>query len=282
MKARSRIPATASLDRYLSEIGAEPLLAREEEAELAKRIRDGDKAALDRLIAANLRFVVSIAKRYRNRGVSLADLVNEGNVGLIRAAERFDESKNVRFVSYAVWWIRQAILQAIAEQSNIVRVPASRAATGNQVARSSRQLRQEFGREPTVEELAAELEIPVKEVREALTARQGYVSLDAPVQGSEDASLAEFIADEDNADPDDRTQREELKDALASSLTALPEREQLVLRLYFGLDDGEPRTLEEIGRELGVTRERVRQLKERALSRLRHGSRGRFLEGFVE
>ncbi len=282
MKARKRIPATASLDRYLSEIGAEPLLAREEEAELAKRIRAGDRAALDRLVAANLRFVVSIAKRYRNRGVSLADLVNEGNVGLIRAAERFDEGKGVRFVSYAVWWIRQAILQAIAEQSNIVRVPASRAATHSQVARSSRRLRQEFGREPTAEELAAELELPIKDVREALTSRQGYVSLDAPVQGSDDASLAEFIPDKDGADADERTQREALKNALDSSLTALPDREQLVLRLYFGLDDGEPRTLEEIGKELGVTRERVRQLKERALSRLRHGARGRFLEGFTE
>jgi len=282
MKARKRIPATASLDRYLSEIGAEPLLAREEEAELAKRIRAGDRAALDRLVAANLRFVVSIAKRYRNRGVSLADLVNEGNLGLIRAAERFDEGKGVRFVSYAVWWIRQAILQAIAEQSNIVRVPASRAATHSQVARSSRRLRQEFGREPTAEELAAELELPIKDVREALTSRQGYVSLDAPVQGSDDASLAEFIPDKNGADADDRTQREALKTALESSLTALPDREQLVLKLYFGLDDGEPRTLEEIGKELGVTRERVRQLKERALSRLRHGARGRFLEGFVE
>jgi len=282
MKARKRIPATASLDRYLSEIGAEPLLAREDEAELAKLIRAGDRAALDRLVAANLRFVVSIAKRYRNRGVSLADLVNEGNVGLIRAAERFDEGKGVRFVSYAVWWIRQAILQAIAEQSNIVRVPASRAATHSQVARSSRRLRQEFGREPTAEELAAELELPIKDVREALTSRQGYVSLDAPVQGSDDASLAEFIPDKDGADADERTQREALKNALDSSLTALPDREQLVLRLYFGLDDGEPRTLEEIGKELGVTRERVRQLKERALSRLRHGARGRFLEGFTE
>jgi RNA polymerase primary sigma factor len=282
MKPRSRIPATASLDRYLSEIGAEPLLAREEEAELARRIRAGDRAALDRLVAANLRFVVSIAKRYRNRGVSLADLVNEGNVGLIRAAERFDESKGVRFVSYAVWWIRQAILQAIAQQSHIVRVPASRAATSNQVARSSRQLRQEFGREPTAEELAAELQLSIKEVREALATRQAYVSLDAPVQGSEDASLAEFIPDDDGPEADDRTEREALRDALDSSLTALPEREQFVLRLYFGLDDGEPRTLEEIGRELGVTRERVRQLKERALSRLRHGARGRYLEGFVE
>ncbi len=282
MKARTRIPATATLDRYLSEIGAEPLLAREEEAELAKLIRKGDRAALDRLVAANLRFVVSIAKRYRNRGVSLADLVNEGNLGLMRAAERFDETRGVRFVSYAVWWIRQAILQAIAEQSHIVRVPASRKATSNQVSRSSRQLRQEFGREPTAEELAAELKLPLKEVREALSSRQGYVSLDAPMQGSDDASLAEFIPDEESADPDDRTQRAALKNALDSSLTALPDREQLVLRLYFGLDDGEPRTLEEIGRELGVTRERVRQLKERALSRLRHGARGRYLEGFVE
>ncbi len=279
---KPRTPSTASLDRYLREIGAEPLLARDEEAELARRIRDGDRQALEKLVAANLRFVVSIAKRYRNRGVSFADLVNEGNVGLIRAAERFDEAKGVRFVSYAVWWIRQAILQAIAEQSHIVRLPASRTATNYQVAKSLRQLRQEFGREPTPDELAAELELTVKEVREALSSRQGYVSLDAPVQGSDDASLAEFIADEESADPDDQTERDALRDALDSSLTGLPEREQMVLRLYFGLDDGEPRTLEEIGRKLGVTRERVRQLKERALGRLRHGARGRYLEGFVE
>ncbi|MFQ5888421.1 MAG: RNA polymerase sigma factor RpoD/SigA [Gemmatimonadota bacterium] len=272
--------ASGSLDLYLREISSHRLLDRQEEVELARRIRAGDREALNRLVRGNLRFVVSVAKRYQNHGVALADLVNEGNLGLIRAAEKFDETKGVRFISYAVWWIRQAILQAIAEQGGIVRIPVGKADRANQVAREARSLSQQLGRRVSPDEIAAELELSVEEVREALSAGNGYVSLDAPVSESQDARLLDLIPNSEEETAHERTQRNALRNALESSLTHLPEREALVLRLYFGLEDGEPRTLEQIGSRLGVSRERVRQIKDRALARLRYGARGAVLESF--
>lgn len=225
----------SAFDRYLKEIGSEPLLSREEEMELARRIREGDEEALQRLVEGNLRFVVSIAKRYQNRGVPLSDLVNEGNLGLIRAARRFDERRGVRFISYAVFWVRQAILQALAE--------------------------------------GAEVQAPEDE-------RVRCVSLDSPIWESRETNLGDVVADETADGPEALIEAHDLRDALDSSLTRLPEREERILRLYFGLDDGEPRTLDEIGRRLRISRERARQLKDRALSRLRaHARRGQ-LDGY--
>jgi RNA polymerase primary sigma factor len=269
-----------SLDLYLKEIAQHPLLEREEEVTLARRIREGDEEALNRLVAANLRFVVTVAKRYRNHGVPFADLVNEGNLGLMRAARRFDETKGVRFISYAVWWIRQAMLQAIAEQSRIVRVPVGRMDQANRVTRVARALSQRLGRRATAEEIGIELDLSAEEVQSALEMKGGYVSLDAPVPEADETSMLELIPDREGEEPDQRAQRAALKGVLEASLTHLPDREALVLKLYFGLDGAEPHTLESIGREFGVSRERVRQIKDRALIRLRLGSTGRVLENF--
>jgi RNA polymerase primary sigma factor len=269
-----------SLDLYLKEISEHPLLERQEEVELARLIREGDEDALNRLVAANLRFVVTVAKRYRNHGVAFGDLVNEGNLGLIRAARRFDETKGVRFISYAVWWIRQAVMQAIAEQSRIVRVPVGRMDQANRVARTARTLSQQLGRRATPEEIGVELSLAPDEVQRAMEMKGGYVSLDAPMPNGEDTSMLELIPDTEGEGPDQKAQREALRDVLEASLTHLPEREALVLKLYFGLDGEEPHTLESIGREFGVSRERVRQIKDRALIRLRLGSTGRVLESF--
>ncbi len=269
-----------SLDLYLKEIAGHPILDRDEEVRLARAIHAGDQGALNQLVAANLRFVVSVAKRYRHHGVAFADLVNEGNVGLIRAARRFDETKGVRFISYAVWWIRQAMMQAIAEQSRIVRVPVGRMDEANRVVRMSRRMSQELGRRPTPEEVGLELDLSPEEVQRALSMQSGYVSLDAPVPETEDTSMLELIPDREGEEPDERTQREALRDVLEASLTHLPEREARILRLYFGLDGEEPHTLEAIGREFSVSRERIRQIKDRALVRLRLGATGRALEAF--
>lgn len=281
MTAKSPDPSAESLDLYLHEIGSHPLLDREAEAQLARRIRDGDREALSELVAANLRFVVAVAKRYRTHGVALADLVNEGNLGLIRAAEKFDETKGVRFISYAVWWIRQAIFQAIAEQSRIVRVPTGRIDRTNRILKQSRTLTQRLGRTATVGEIAVELDLPTDQVREALAFRGGYLSLDAPLETSSDVRMLDLIPDDTELNPDEDTQRAALREALEASLTHLPEREALILRLYFGLADGEARTLENIGSELGVSRERVRQIKDRALTRLRLGASGSALATFL-
>ncbi|MFQ5746252.1 MAG: RNA polymerase sigma factor RpoD/SigA [Gemmatimonadota bacterium] len=281
MTERRPDPASESLDLYLREIGAHPLLDRDAEARLARRIREGDREALRELVAANLRFVVAVAKRYRNHGVALADLVNEGNLGLIRAAEKFDETRGVRFISYAVWWIRQAILQAIAEQSRIVRVPAGRIDRTNRILRESRALTQRLGRPASVGEIAAELDLPTDQVREALASRGGYLSLDAPVETSSDTRMLDVIPDDTEVDPDEDAERAALRDALEASLTHLPEREAMILRLYFGLEEGEPKTLEAIGTQLGVSRERVRQIKDRALTRLRLGASGAALASFL-
>ena len=272
---------TSSLDQYLKEISVYPLLTREDEVELAQRIRDGDEEALDKLVRSNLRFVVSVAKKYQNQGVALSDLINEGNLGLIRAAHKFDETKGIKFISYAVWWIRQAILQALAEQSRIVRVPLNRAGALHRIGKRSAALLQELGREPTVEELADELDISEEEVRRTLSLSQSHLSLDAPLTPGEDNRLLDYLPDQFAPGPDDETYDQALMDTVEEALSTLKEREAKILRLYFGLDGQEPMTLEEIGTILGVTRERVRQIKEKALLRLRHQSRARFLETFT-
>ena len=269
-----------SLDLYLREIAGHPILEREDEVRLAQAIREGDEEAINRLVAANLRFVVTVAKRYRNHGVAFADLVNEGNLGLMRAARRFDETKGVRFISYAVWWIRQAMMQAIAEQSRIVRVPVGRMDEANRVVRSARRLSQQLGRRATPDEVAVELDISPEDVQRSLGMQSGYISLDAPVPDTEDTSMLELIPDREGEEPDERTQREALREVLESSLTHLPVREAQVLKMYFGLDGEEPHTLEQIGQEFSVSRERIRQIKDRALVRLRLGATGRVLQSF--
>ncbi len=270
-----------SLDQYLKEISAYPLIDRNEEVRLAKEIRKGEEWALDKLVRSNLRFVVSVAKKYQNQGVPLPDLINEGNLGLIRAAHKFDETKGIKFISYAVWWIRQAILQALAEQSRIVRVPLNRAGALHRIGRRSSTLLQELGREPTVDEIAEELEISREEVERTLAISQSHLSLDAPVTPGEDNRLLDYLPDQYSPGPEDEAYERALKETVEEALSTLKEREAKILRLYFGLDDQEPMTLEEIGSLLGITRERVRQIKEKALLRLRHASRARFLETFM-
>jgi RNA polymerase primary sigma factor len=272
----------SSLDQYLKEISAYRLLSRDEEIDLASRVRDGCEESLDRLVRSNLRFVVSVAKKYQNQGVALGDLINEGNLGLIRAAHKFDETKGIKFISYAVWWIRQAILQALAEQSRIVRVPLNRAGALHKIGRRSSTLLQELGREPTIEEIAEELELSHEEVQRTLAISQTHLSLDAPLTPGEDNRLLDYLPDILSAGPDDETYDRALANTIQAALGTLKEREARVLRLYYGLEEGkDAMTLEEIGAMLGITRERVRQIKEKALVRLRHASRARILESFV-
>jgi RNA polymerase primary sigma factor len=270
-----------SLDQYLREISVYPLIDRNEEARLARLIRDGAPDALEQLVRSNLRFVVAVAKKYQNQGVSLSDLINEGNIGLMRAARKFDETKGIKFISYAVWWIRQAILQALAEQSRIVRVPLSRAGAVHRIGRRSSAMTQELGREPTLQEIASELEVPEDEVSHALAMSQVYLSLDAPLVPGEDGQLLDYLSDQFSPGPDEEVYEDALKRSIDEALGTLTERESRVLRLYFGLGDAEPMTLEQIGEKFGITRERVRQIKEKALLRLRHQSRARFLETFL-
>jgi RNA polymerase primary sigma factor len=270
-----------SLDQYLREISQYPLISREEEVELARRIKQDCQDSLDKLVRSNLRFVVSVAKKYQNQGVSLADLINEGNLGLIRAAHKFDETKGIKFISYAVWWIRQAILQALAEQSRIVRVPLNRAGTLHRIGKRSSALQQELGREPTVEEIAEGMDISEDEVAKTLSISQTHLSLDAPLTPGEDNKLLDYLPDTQNPGPDDETFERALSESVEEVLSTLKEREAKILRLYFGLDGQEPKTLEEIGSMMGITRERVRQIKEKALARLRHASRARALESFL-
>ena len=267
-----------SLDQYLKEISAYPLIDRDEEARLARLIRDGDEEALDKLVRSNLRFVVSVAKKYQNQGVPLSDLINEGNLGLIRAAHKFDETKGIKFISYAVWWIRQAILQCLAEQSRIVRVPLNRAGALHRIGKRSSALLQELGREPTVEEIADDMDISQEEVERTLAISQSSLSLDAPLTPGEDNRLLDYLPDQLSPGPDDEAYGKALQQTVEDALSSLKAREAKILRLYFGLDDQEPMTLEEIGSIL----ERVRQIKEKALRRLRHASRARFLETFVK
>jgi RNA polymerase primary sigma factor len=271
-----------ALDTYLKEISAFPLLTRQDEADLATRIRQGDEAALGRLVRSNLRFVVSVARKYQNQGVALGDLVNEGNLGLIRAARKFDGTRGIKFISYAVWWIRQAILQTLAEQGRIVRIPLNRAGEIHRISRRAAALRQELGREPTATELAGETGLPRDEVERAMTISQTHVSLNAPMTPGEDNGLIDHLPDRSSVGPDERAYERALAKSVEYALEGLPEREARIIRLYYGLFDGqEPMTLEQIARLLGVTRERVRQIKERALVRLRHASRARSLESFT-
>ena len=266
-----------SLDQYLKEISQYPLIDKAEEARLAKGIKRGEEEALDKLVRSNLRFVVSVAKKYQNQGVPLSDLINEGNLGLIRAAHKFDKTK---FISYAVWWIRQAILQALAEQSRIVRVPLNRAGALYRIGRRSSALLQELGREPTVEEIAEDLDISEQEVERTLAISQSHLSLDSPITPGEDHRLLDYLPDQYSPGPEDEAYDHALKDSVESALSSLKERKAKILRLYFGLDDQDPMTLEAIGSLMGITRERVRQIKQKALVRLRHASRTRFLETF--
>jgi RNA polymerase primary sigma factor len=281
VRRKARTSDEGSLDHYLRDISAYPLITREQEAALAVRIRAGEAEALDALVRANLRFVVSVAKKYQNQGVALSDLIEEGNLGLIRAAHKFDETKGIKFISYAVWWIRQAILQALAEQSRIVRVPLNRAGALHRIGRRASALRQELGREATHAEIAEGLDLSAAEVAKTVAIAQVHLSLDAPLGAGDDTRLLDYLADEDGASPDEQTIERALSEAVTESLSALKERERRILRLYFGLDGDEPMTLEEIGARLGITRERVRQIKEKALSRLRHVSQARALGSFL-
>lgn len=271
-----------SLDQYFKEISRYPLIDRDEEARLARGIRRGDKGALDKLVRSNLRFVVSVSKKYRNQGVPLPDLINEGNLGLIRAARRFDGTKGIRFVTYAVWWIRQAILQALAEQSRIVRVPMNRAGQLHRIARRKAELAQELGREPTASEIARGMDLPAAEVEQVLAVASSPLSLDAPLFPGDNSSLLDRLPDSASPGPDEETFEKALTDGLEAALSTLHEREATVLREYFGLGYRLPKSLEEIGSGMGVTRERVRQIKEKALNRLRHASRARVLVTFAD
>ena len=270
-----------SLDLYLRDISVFPLISREEEVSLAQRIRLNDQEALDTLVRSNLRFVVSVAKKYQNQGVSLLDLINEGNLGLIRAAHKFDETKGIKFISYAVWWIRQAILQALAEQSRIVRVPLNRAGALHRIGKRANALLQELGREATNAEIADGMEITEEEVAKTMSITQTHLSLDAPMSPGEDNRLLDYLPDTQSATPDEETNLKDLTNSVHEALAGLKERESKILRLYFGLDDSDPMTLEQIGAVLNITRERVRQIKEKALSRLRHVSRARALESYL-
>ncbi len=278
---RAPIFDEGSLDQYLRDISKYPLINKAEEVRLAQGIHVGDEECLDKMVRSNLRFVVSVAKKYQNQGVSLADLINEGNLGLIRAAHKFDETKDIKFISYAVWWIRQAILQALAEQSRIVRVPLNRAGTLHRIGRRTAALLQELGRQPTPKEIAEGLDISIEEVQKTLSISQAHLSLDAPMTPGEDNKLLDYLPDTQNPGSDSHTFEHALTESIQEVLGTLKEREAKILRLYFGLDSPEPMTLEEIGSLLGITRERVRQIKEKALSRLRHVSRSRALESFL-
>ncbi|MDP2960854.1 MAG: sigma-70 family RNA polymerase sigma factor [candidate division Zixibacteria bacterium] len=270
-----------SLDLYLREIGETPLITAGEEVELAKRIKNGDQSALEKLTKANLRFVVSVAKQYQNQGLSLADLINEGNIGLIKAAKRFDETRGFKFISYAVWWIRQAILQALAEQSRIVRLPLNRVGTLHKIGKISSSLEQEYGREPSPDEIAKELALSTMEVSDTLKISNTHLSLDAPFSTSEDNCLMDVLEDELQPAPDEMLLDESLRVEISRALRTLNSREAQVISLYFGLTHEKPFTLEEIGARFGLTRERVRQIKEKAIRRLRHVSRSRTLRAYL-
>ena len=267
---------------YLKEIGKVPLLSSDEEVELAKRMAEGDEDAKKRLAEANLRLVVSIAKRYVGRGMLFLDLIQEGNLGLIKAVEKFDYHKGFKFSTYATWWIRQAITRAIADQARTIRIPVHMVETINKLIRVSRQLLQELGREPTPEEIAAELDMPVERVREILKISQEPVSLETPIGEEEDSHLGDFIQDDNVPVPAEAAAQTLLKEQLDEVLDTLTEREQKVLRLRFGMDDGRARTLEEVGKEFDVTRERIRQIEAKALRKLRHPSRSRKLRDYLD
>ena len=270
-----------SLDKYLQEIGKVELLSPQEEIDLARRIKKGDQKALEKLTKANLRFVVSVAKQYQNQGLSLGDLINEGNLGLIKAAKRFDETRGFKFISYAVWWIRQSILQALAEQSRIVRLPLNRVGALNKIGKAFSTLEQEFEREPSASELAEELDMSLFEVSDTLKISGRHLSMDAPFAQGEDNRLLDVIQDNRQPAPDSGLLEQSLKDEVKRALATLSEREAQVIKLYFGLDSEHSLTLEEIGEKFNLTRERVRQIKEKAIRRLRHASRSKALRTYL-
>ena len=271
---------TASLDKYLQEIGREELISVEEEVELAQRIRQGDQRALEKLTRANLRFVVSVAKQYQNQGLSLSDLINEGNLGLIKAARKFDETRGFKFISYAVWWIRQSILQALAEQSRIVRLPLNQVGSLNKIGKALSKFEQENERRPSPEELATELELPKEKVTDTLRVAGRHVSVDAPFADGEDNSLLDVLVNPDSPNADRGLINESLSTEVDRALETLTERERDIIKYFFGIGTSEM-TLEEIGEKFDLTRERVRQIKEKAIRRLRHSSRSKLLKSYL-
>jgi len=270
-----------SLDKYLQEIGKVDLLTPDEEVELAKRIKEGDQIALEKLTKANLRFVVSVAKQYQNQGLSLGDLINEGNLGLIKAAQRFDETRGFKFISYAVWWIRQSILQALAEQSRIVRLPLNRVGSLNKISKTFSELEQKFEREPSPEELAEVLEVTTAEVVDTMKISGRHVSMDAPFVQGEENSLLDVLENDGEETPDQGLMTDSLRREVQRALSTLTQRESDVITLYFGLNGEHAMTLEEIGEKFNLTRERVRQIKEKAIRRLRHTSRSKALKPYL-
>ena len=271
---------SASLDKYLQEIGHEELLTADDEVELAQRIRMGDRKALERLTKANLRFVVSVAKQYQNQGLSLPDLINEGNLGLIKAAEKFDETRGFKFISYAVWWIRQSILQAIAEQSRLVRLPLNQVGSVHKINRALNKFEQEHERRPNVNEIAEKTDLPEDKVEDAMKANSHHVSMDAPFADGEDNSLLDVLTDNDSPMADNELVKESLREEINRALTLLNERERNVIEAFFGINQQEL-TLEEIGTKYGLTRERVRQIKEKALRRLRNNTKNKILKAYL-
>ena len=273
---------TPSLDKYLHEIGKVDLITAEEEVELARRIRAGDHKAMERLVNANLRFVVSVAKQYQNQGLSLPDVINEGNLGLIKAAQRFDETRGFKFISYAVWWIRQSILQALAEQARIVRLPLNKIGSLNKINKTLAELEQKFEREPTILEIAQALELAPNEVKEALRTAGRHISMDAPIGQEDEGSMYDLMLNSDAPSPDKGLLNDSLRAEIERALSTLSSREASIVRLYFGLNGKHPHTLEEIGEEFGLTRERVRQIKEKAIKRLKHTTRCKLLRTYLD
>ena len=269
-----------SLEKYLQEIGKEELLSTDEEVELAQRIRKGDKQALERLTKANLRFVVSVAKQYQNQGLSLSDLINEGNLGLIKAAEKFDETRGFKFISYAVWWIRQSILQAIAEQSRIVRLPLNQVGSMNKIAHALNKFEQENERRPSIDEISEQIDLPEEKIGEAMSVSGRHVSVDAPFADGEDNSLLDVLVNDDSPMADRQLVMESLRSEIANALQMLNERERNIITAFYGI--GQPEmTMEEIGNKYGLTRERVRQIKEKAIRRLRSNTKNKILKAYL-
>ena len=274
---------TASLDMYLQDIGRVELITAEEEVVLAQKIKQGDQKALDKLVKANLRFVVSVSKQYQNQGLSLPDLINEGNMGLIKAAQRFDETRGFKFISYAVWWIRQSILQALAEQSRIVRLPLNKIGAINKTNKTFAKLEQELEREPIAEEIAEILDILPEDIRETMKNQGRHMSMDAPLGTNveDGGSMYELMENKHEASPDNELMMESLRNEISRALTSLTAREADVIKLYYGLSGGHSHSLEEIGEKFELTRERVRQIKEKAVRRLKHASRSKVLMGYL-
>ncbi|MDA7803354.1 RNA polymerase sigma factor RpoD/SigA [Crocinitomix sp.] len=271
-----------SLDKYLQDIGKEELITAETEVELAKKIKQGDQWALEKLTKANLRFVVSVAKQYQNQGLTLPDLINEGNLGLIKAAQKFDETRGFKFISYAVWWIRQSILQALAEQARIVRLPLNQVGSLNKINKAFSKLEQEYERPPSAEELAEVLEVPEEKIKESMKVAGRHVSMDAPLSSSEDGgTLMDVMANGDSPKADKLLMAESLQKEIERSLSTLTDKEREIIRLFFGIGMNHGLTLEEIGSKFNLTRERVRQIKEKAIRRLRHTSRNKLLKAYL-